>query len=55
MKTMEAFPLRDRVGERPFSYVMYLWKFNLAGAPSVFYAPEGSRLTVWQRLCAWHS
>jgi len=52
MKTMEAFPLRDRVVNALFSYVMYLWKFIWPAHLSVFYAPEGSRLTVWQAaLC----
>ena len=48
MKTMEAFPLRDRVVNALFSYVMYLWKAVWPVHLSVFYAPEGSRLTIWQ-------
>jgi Tfp pilus assembly protein PilF len=52
MKTMEAFPLRDRVVNALFSYVMYLWKFIWPAHLSVFYAPEGSRLAIWQAaLC----
>jgi len=52
MKTMEAFPLRDRVVNALFSYVMYLWKFIWPAHLSVFYAPEGSRLAMWQAaLC----
>jgi cytochrome c-type biogenesis protein CcmH/NrfG len=48
MKTMEAFPLRNRVVNALFSYVMYLWKAVWPVHLSVFYAPEGSRLTIWQ-------
>jgi tetratricopeptide (TPR) repeat protein len=52
MKTMEAFPLRDRVVNALFSYGMYLWKFIWPSHLSVFYAPEGSRLAIWQAaLC----
>jgi hypothetical protein len=52
MKTMEAFPLKDRVVNALFSYVMYLWKFIWPVHLSVFYAPEGSRLAIWQAaLC----
>jgi tetratricopeptide (TPR) repeat protein len=52
MKTMEAFPLRDRVANAIFSYVMYLWKAVWPVHLSVFYAPQGSRLAVWQAaLC----
>lgn len=52
MKTIEAFPLRDRVVNALFSYVMYLWKFIWPAHLSVFYAPEGSRLAIWQAaLC----
>ena len=48
MKTMEAFPLRERIVNAFFSYVMYLWKFIWPGRLSVFYAPQGSRLATWQ-------
>ena len=52
MKTMEAFPLRDRVVNALFSYVMYLWKAVWPVHLSVFYAPEGARLAIWQAaLC----
>ena len=52
MKTMEAFPLRDRVVNALFSYVMYLWKAVWPVHLSVFYAPQGSRLALWQAaLC----
>ncbi len=52
MKTMEAFPLRDRVVNALFSYVMYLWKLVWPMRLSVFYAPQGSRLAIWQAaLC----
>jgi cytochrome c-type biogenesis protein CcmH/NrfG len=52
MKTMEAFPLRDRVVNALFSYVMYLWKAVWPVRLSVFYAPQGSRLAIWQAaLC----
>ena len=50
MKTMEAFPLKDRVVNALFSYVMYLWKFIWPVHLSVFYAPEGSRLAIWQAI-----
>jgi tetratricopeptide (TPR) repeat protein len=50
MKTMEAFPLRERVVNAIFSYVMYLWKFIWPVHLSVFYAPQGSRLAIWQTL-----
>ena len=50
MKTMEAFPLRDRVVNALFSYVMYLWKAVWPVRLSVFYAPQGSRLAIWQAL-----
>jgi tetratricopeptide (TPR) repeat protein len=48
MKAMEAFPLRDRVVNALFSYVMYLWKFVWPVHLSVFYAPQGARLAIWQ-------
>jgi protein O-mannosyl-transferase len=48
MKTMEVFPLRDRVVNALFSYVMYLWKAVWPVHLSVFYAPQGSRLASWQ-------
>jgi Flp pilus assembly protein TadD len=52
MQTMEAFPLRDRVVNAVFSYVMYLWKLVWPVRLSVFYAPQGSRLAIWQTfLC----
>jgi len=52
MQTMEAFPLRDRVVNALFSYVMYLWKAVWPVHLSVFYAPQGSRLALWQAaLC----
>jgi tetratricopeptide (TPR) repeat protein len=52
MKTIEAFPLRDRVVNAIFSYVMYLWKVVWPVHLSVFYAPQGSRLATWQAaLC----
>jgi protein O-mannosyl-transferase len=50
MKTMEAFPLRDRVVNALFSYVMYLWKLVWPVRLSVFYAPQGSRLAIWQAV-----
>ncbi len=50
MKTMEAFPLRDRVVNAIFSYVMYLWKVVWPVHLSVFYAPQGSRLAIWQTV-----
>jgi len=50
MKTMEAFPLRDRVVNALFSYVMYLWKFIWPVRLSVFYAPQGSRQAIWQAI-----
>ena len=50
MKTMEAFPLRDRAVNAIFSYVMYLWKAVWPVHLSVFYAPQGSRLAMWQAL-----
>ena len=50
LKTVEAFPLRDRVVNALFSYVMYLWKFVWPARLSVFYAPEGSRLANWQTV-----
>ena len=50
LKTMEAFPLRDRVVNAIFSYVMYLWKFVWPVHLSVFYAPQGSRLAIWQAV-----
>jgi tetratricopeptide (TPR) repeat protein len=50
MKTVEAFPLRDRVVNAVFSYVMYLWKFIWPVHLSVFYAPQGSRLAMWQTV-----
>jgi protein O-mannosyl-transferase len=49
MKTMEAFPLRERVINAIFSYVMYLWKAIWPVHLSVFYAPQGSR-PVWQAM-----
>ncbi|MGD0302688.1 MAG: hypothetical protein ABSE86_36930, partial [Bryobacteraceae bacterium] len=52
MQTMEAFPLRDRIVNALFSYVMYLWKAVWPVHLSVFYAPQGSRLALWQAaLC----
>jgi protein O-mannosyl-transferase len=52
LKTMEAFPLRDRVVNAIFSYVMYLWKAVWPVHLSVFYAPQGARLPIWQTaLC----
>jgi len=50
MQTMEAFPLRDRVVNAIFSYVMYLWKLVWPVHLSVFYAPQGSRLAIWQTV-----
>jgi hypothetical protein len=50
MRTMEAFPLRDRVVNALFSYVMYLWKVVWPVHLSVFYAPQGSRLANWQAI-----
>jgi cytochrome c-type biogenesis protein CcmH/NrfG len=50
MQTMEAFPLRDRVVNALFSYVMYLWKAVWPVHLSVFYAPQGSRLAIWQAV-----
>src|SRR5580658_4419858 len=50
MQTMEAFPLRDRVVNALFSYVMYLWKAIWPVHLSVFYAPQGSRLAIWQAV-----
>jgi tetratricopeptide (TPR) repeat protein len=50
MKTIEAFPLRERVVNALFSYVMYLWKVVWPVHLSVFYAPQGSRLAVWQTV-----
>jgi hypothetical protein len=50
MKTMEAYPLRDRVVNALFSYVMYLWKAVWPVHLSVFYAPQGSRLAIWQAV-----
>lgn len=50
MKTIEAFPLRDRVVNALFSYVIYLWKFIWPVHLSVFYAPQGSRLAMWQAV-----
>ncbi len=50
MKTMEAFPLRDRVVNAIFSYVTYLWKLVWPARLSVFYAPQGSRLAIWQAV-----
>jgi protein O-mannosyl-transferase len=50
MKTVEAFPLRDRVVNAIFSYVMYLWKVVWPVHLSVFYAPQGSRLATWQTI-----
>jgi protein O-mannosyl-transferase len=50
MKTIEAFPLRDRVVNALFSYVMYLWKVVWPVHLSVFYAPQGSRLAMWQTV-----
>lgn len=50
MQTMEAFPLRDRVVNAIFSYVMYLWKVVWPVHLSVFYAPQGSRLAIWQTV-----
>jgi protein O-mannosyl-transferase len=53
IKTMEAFPLRERVVNAIFSYVMYLWKVVWPVHLSVFYAPQGARLAMWQTgLCA---
>jgi tetratricopeptide (TPR) repeat protein len=52
MQTMEAFPLRDRVVNALFSYVMYLWKLVWPVHLSVFYTPQGSRLAIRQTaLC----
>jgi tetratricopeptide (TPR) repeat protein len=52
IQSMEAFPLRDRVVNALFSYVMYLWKAVWPVRLSVFYAPQGSRLAIWQSaLC----
>jgi hypothetical protein len=52
MQSMEALPLRDRVVNALFSYVMYLWKAVWPVHLSVFYAPQGSRLAIWQAaLC----
>jgi protein O-mannosyl-transferase len=50
MQTMEAFPLRDRIVNALFSYVMYLWKAVWPVHLSVFYAPQGSRLALWQAV-----
>jgi hypothetical protein len=50
MKTIEAFPLRDRVVNAIFSYVMYLWKAVWPVHLSVFYAPQGARLATWQAV-----
>jgi tetratricopeptide (TPR) repeat protein len=50
MKTVEAFPLRDRLVNAIFSYVMYLWKVVWPVHLSVFYAPQGSRLATWQAV-----
>ena len=50
MQTIEAFPLRDRVVNAIFSYVMYLWKLVWPVRLSVFYAPQGSRLAIWQAV-----
>ncbi len=50
VKTFETFPLRDRVVNAIFSYVMYLWKLVWPARLSVFYAPQGSRLASWQTV-----
>jgi tetratricopeptide (TPR) repeat protein len=50
MKSMEAFPLRDRVANAIFSYGMYLWKAVWPVHLSVFYAPQGARLPIWQAV-----
>ena len=50
MKTIEAFPLKDRLVNAIFSYVMYLWKALWPVHLSVFYAPQGARLPVWQAV-----
>jgi tetratricopeptide (TPR) repeat protein len=50
LKTVEAFPLRERVVNAVFSYAMYLWKVVWPVHLSVFYAPQGSRLAIWQAV-----
>lgn len=50
VKTIEAFPLRDRIVNALLSYVMYLWKVVWPAHLSVFYAPQGSRLAIWQAV-----
>jgi tetratricopeptide (TPR) repeat protein len=52
MKTMEAVPLGGRVANAVFSYVMYVWKALWPAQLSVFYAPQGMKLHLWQvALC----
>ena len=52
MQTIEAVPLRYRVANAIFSYVMYLWKAVWPVHLSFFYARQGSRLAIWQvALC----
>lgn len=48
MKTMEAIPFGQRIANAIFSYVMYLWKAFWPVHLSVFYAPQGGRLPIWQ-------
>ena len=53
MKTIDAIPFRERASNALFSYVMYLWKALWPAHLSVFYAPQGHRLSAWQPvLCA---
>lgn len=48
MKTMEAVPFGQRVANAVFSYVMYVWRAFWPAHLSVFYAPQGARLQIWQ-------
>jgi Flp pilus assembly protein TadD len=48
LKTMDAIPFGQRVANAVFSYAMYVWRAFSPVRLSVFYAPQGGRLSAWQ-------
>jgi protein O-mannosyl-transferase len=48
LQTVEAVPLKYRVTNAVFSYVVYLWKAVWPLRLSVFYVRQGAQLAVWQ-------
>ena len=48
LKTMDAIQFGQRAANAVFSYAMYIWKAFWPVGLSVFYAPQGGRLSAWQ-------